>query len=144
MKKWLILLLILLFSYSGCASNSDDTEYDTSQPKQAAQSTNTNEDYESSNVHTRASSGTSSYEAKKSSPSSSSYSSSGSSYSSSDSSYSSSDTGDKQTTTVYVTNTGSKYHRSGCQYLSKSKIPISLSDAKSEGYGACKKCHPPT
>lgn len=45
-------------------------------------------------------------------------------------------------TTVYITKTGSKYHRSGCQYLSKSKIAISLSDAKS-GYGACSKCNPP-
>lgn len=44
--------------------------------------------------------------------------------------------------TVYITKTGSKYHRSGCQYLSKSKIAISLSDAKS-GYGACSKCNPP-
>lgn len=42
--------------------------------------------------------------------------------------------------TVYVTNTGKKYHRSGCQYLKKSKIAISLSDAKSSGYTACSKC----
>ena len=47
-------------------------------------------------------------------------------------------------TTVYITNTGSKYHRDGCQYLSKSQISISLSDAKSQGYEPCKKCHPPT
>lgn len=44
--------------------------------------------------------------------------------------------------TVYITNTGSKYHRSGCRYLSKSKIPISLSDAISRGYGACSVCNP--
>src|SRR5688572_8175735 len=31
--------------------------------------------------------------------------------------------------TVYVTNTGSKYHRGGCQYLSKSKISTSLDSA---------------
>lgn len=42
--------------------------------------------------------------------------------------------------TVYVTNTGSKYHRAGCQYLRKSQIPISLSDAKASGYSACSKC----
>ena len=43
---------------------------------------------------------------------------------------------------VFVTNTGSKYHRDGCRYLSKSKIPISLSDAKS-GYEPCSVCNPP-
>ena len=42
--------------------------------------------------------------------------------------------------TVYVTNSGKKYHRSGCQYLSSSKIPISLEDAESEGYEPCSKC----
>lgn len=47
-------------------------------------------------------------------------------------------------TTVYITDTGSKYHRDGCQYLSKSQIAISLSDAKSQGYEPCKKCRPPT
>ena len=47
-------------------------------------------------------------------------------------------------TTVYITETGSKYHQDGCQYLSKSQIAISLSDAKSQGYEPCKKCHPPT
>lgn len=31
--------------------------------------------------------------------------------------------------TVYVTNTGAKYHKSGCGYLSQSKIAISLSSA---------------
>ena len=47
-------------------------------------------------------------------------------------------------TTVYVTNTGSKYHSAGCQYLSKSQIAISPSDAKAQGYGACSKCNPPS
>jgi len=47
-------------------------------------------------------------------------------------------------TTVYVTNTGSKYHSAGCQYLSKSQIAISLSDAKAQGYGPCSKCNPPS
>jgi len=44
--------------------------------------------------------------------------------------------------TVYITNTGSKYHRSYCQYLSKSKIDILKSDAIMKGYGACSKCSP--
>lgn len=45
-----------------------------------------------------------------------------------------------QSRTVYITNTGSKYHKSGCQYLRKSKISISLSEAKSRGYTACSVC----
>ena len=49
-------------------------------------------------------------------------------------------TSDPQSVTVYITNTGSKYHRSGCQYLRKSCIPISLDNAKSRGYTACSKC----
>ena len=36
--------------------------------------------------------------------------------------------------TVYITRTGEKYHRNGCRYLSQSRIPISLSDAKAQGY----------
>ena len=43
--------------------------------------------------------------------------------------------------TVYVTNSGSKYHRDGCRYLEKSKIPISLSDAQAR-YERCSKCNP--
>jgi len=45
--------------------------------------------------------------------------------------------------TVYITKTGEKYHSDGCQYLSKSKIAISLDDAKAEGYTPCSKCNPP-
>ena len=45
--------------------------------------------------------------------------------------------------TVYVTQSGKKYHVSGCKYLSKSKTAISLTDAKSRGYTPCSKCHPP-
>jgi len=41
---------------------------------------------------------------------------------------------EKKEITVYVTNTGSKYHRAGCRYLSKSCIPISLDSAKTRGY----------
>ena len=44
--------------------------------------------------------------------------------------------------TVYITNTGSKYHRDGCRYLSRSKIAISKSDAISEGYTPCSVCNP--
>ncbi|GEM_PF-234900 len=45
--------------------------------------------------------------------------------------------------TVYTTKTGKKYHNSWCNYLSKSKIPISLSDAKNSGLTPCSKCNPP-
>lgn len=44
--------------------------------------------------------------------------------------------------TVYITDTGSKYHRDGCRYLSRSKHAISLSDAQSRGYDACSVCRP--
>lgn len=46
------------------------------------------------------------------------------------------------TRTVYITNTGKKYHRSGCRYLSKSEKSISLSDAKNRGYTPCSVCKP--
>lgn len=45
--------------------------------------------------------------------------------------------------TVYVTKTGSKYHKDGCRYLSRSQIAVSLEDAVAQGYGACSVCHPP-
>lgn len=45
--------------------------------------------------------------------------------------------------TVYVTQSGKKYHADGCKYLSKSKSAISLTDAKNRGYTPCSKCHPP-
>lgn len=46
--------------------------------------------------------------------------------------------------TVYITNTGAKYHSGWCRYLSKSKIPISLSEAMASGYGPCSVCNPPS
>ncbi|MEY7999430.1 thermonuclease family protein [Clostridium sp. Mt-5] len=48
-----------------------------------------------------------------------------------------------QSETVYVTKTGEKYHRAGCKYLARSQIPISLGDAKSQGYTPCSICNPP-
>lgn len=44
--------------------------------------------------------------------------------------------------TVYRTKTGSKYHRNGCRYLSRSKIAISKSDAISIGLTPCSVCKP--
>lgn len=45
---------------------------------------------------------------------------------------------------VYITRTGECYHRGYCRYLCKSKIAITLKDAKAKGYRPCKKCKPPT
>lgn len=45
--------------------------------------------------------------------------------------------------TVYVTKTGSKYHTSTCSSLSKSRAPLSLSDAVAQGYTPCARCKPP-
>lgn len=44
--------------------------------------------------------------------------------------------------TVYVTRTGSKYHRGHCGYLRKSRMPMKLKDAKLM-YGPCTRCRPP-
>jgi len=44
--------------------------------------------------------------------------------------------------TVYITNTGEKYHRDGCRYLARSKIPIKKSDAIKQGYTPCSVCNP--
>ena len=43
---------------------------------------------------------------------------------------------------VYVTHTGKKYHREECISLRRSKIPISLAEAK-QRYGPCGRCNPP-
>jgi micrococcal nuclease len=45
--------------------------------------------------------------------------------------------------TVYITDTGEKYHRGNCRYLKKSKHAISLADAKAAGYTPCSVCDPP-
>lgn len=43
---------------------------------------------------------------------------------------------------VYITRHGSHYHRDSCRFLSKSKIPLPLSEAK-RYYKPCKVCKPP-
>ncbi len=45
-----------------------------------------------------------------------------------------------QSMTVYITKTGDKYHRWGCQYLRQSCYSVSLSDAVNRGYTACSRC----
>lgn len=49
---------------------------------------------------------------------------------------------DEASDIVYITDTGEKYHKDGCQYLSESKIPISKSDAINRGIEPCSKCNP--
>ena len=44
--------------------------------------------------------------------------------------------------TVYITATGSKYHRWGCQYLKESCYYLLRSDAISRGYTPCSVCSP--
>jgi hypothetical protein len=43
---------------------------------------------------------------------------------------------------VYITNSGTKYHRAGCRYLKKSALDIELDAAKKAGYTPCKVCKP--
>ena len=45
-------------------------------------------------------------------------------------------------TTVYLTKSGSKFHRDGCSSLSKSKIAISYEDAVARGFEPCGRCKP--
>ena len=48
----------------------------------------------------------------------------------------------KQGTTVYITDTGEKYHRENCKYLAKSSNPI-LMEKLGANYQPCKVCSPP-
>lgn len=45
-----------------------------------------------------------------------------------------------ETRTVYITETGDRYHDAGCQWLKDSKIPIDLDTAIARGYTACGTC----
>lgn len=42
---------------------------------------------------------------------------------------------------VYVTNTGTKYHRADCSYLRDSSRRISYHDAINSGYEPCSRCY---
>ena len=42
--------------------------------------------------------------------------------------------------TVYVTKSGTKYHKSTCSHLRTSKIEMPLADAKAHGYTPCSHC----
>jgi methylphosphotriester-DNA--protein-cysteine methyltransferase len=43
---------------------------------------------------------------------------------------------------VYITNTGTKYHRETCNSLRRSKIPVTMEQAIERGYEACRVCKP--
>jgi hypothetical protein len=51
---------------------------------------------------------------------------------------------DPNKVTVYITKTGEKYHKDGCSSLRKSRFPVTLREAVTRGFGACKNCRPPT
>lgn len=50
---------------------------------------------------------------------------------------------DNDQLTVYITETGERYHLSSCRTLRGGGRPISLGEAKRRGYTACKVCQPP-
>lgn len=49
---------------------------------------------------------------------------------------------DNGDTIVYITKTGSKYHRATCSSLKSSMIPIALKEVTEQRYKPCKKCNP--
>lgn len=49
---------------------------------------------------------------------------------------------DESAITVYITDTGERYHRGSCRHLSHSKHAVSLKEAKQRGYTPCKVCRP--
>ena len=44
--------------------------------------------------------------------------------------------------TVYITDTGKKYHKTNCRYLKSSKSEIALEKAQKRNFTACKVCKP--
>lgn len=44
--------------------------------------------------------------------------------------------------TVYITETGKKYHAKNCDVAKTGKKGIELAEAKKQGYDACKVCKP--
>lgn len=43
---------------------------------------------------------------------------------------------------VYVTKSGTKYHKEKCDYLANSSVEISREQAENKGYSPCSKCRP--
>lgn len=46
-----------------------------------------------------------------------------------------------ESSTVYITTYGEKYHLEHCFHLRKSKFPIDIDEAAAKGYEPCKNCH---
>ncbi len=46
-----------------------------------------------------------------------------------------------ESSTVYITTYGEKYHMQHCFHLRKSKLPIDIDEAVYRGYEPCKNCH---
>lgn len=44
---------------------------------------------------------------------------------------------------VYATASGAKYHAATCRFVAKSKLPLTLADAKAKGLEPCSVCNPP-
>ncbi len=53
------------------------------------------------------------------------------------------ESGDAEDVIVYVTESGSKYHLSTCQYVEDGGIALTLTEAQEQGYEPCKVCCPP-
>lgn len=49
---------------------------------------------------------------------------------------------EKSEDVVYITDTGTKYHAEGCQYLSQSCKEIDRQEAEDQGYTPCSRCNP--
>lgn len=45
-----------------------------------------------------------------------------------------------ETPLVYITRTGICFHQETCSYLGRSKIPITLAEAREKGYTPCSRC----
>ncbi|MCI9449863.1 MAG: hypothetical protein HFE30_06395 [Clostridiales bacterium] len=49
---------------------------------------------------------------------------------------------DVESVTVYITNSGKKYHCENCQFLTYSKIPVDLNTLDTDFYKPCAVCCP--
>lgn len=53
------------------------------------------------------------------------------------------ETATSDSTIVYVTGSGTKYHVADCRFIQKNKSEITLSKAIAQGYTPCGSCNPP-
>lgn len=49
----------------------------------------------------------------------------------------------KESTTVYITKSGARYHLQSCTMIKKNAYPVTLKAAEKHGYKPCSKCNPP-